>query len=374
MITKDILLQCLGEGVEVLDEDNGEYIFVGEDVYAELNQLSESDLSELSESCDSLNEDEIAESAGVLSGLPKHIIKSITNRYQPGMAPAGGENSEVSVEHVKAKTAAHVAISKGLADNKHVVIKKDGKVLASIHPANYSGEKPSNFVQKGEEPGAVTKETSKWVKSKMRRGQYEPGYAQKRTEHRLGRADAINHVHAAVEAAGGYKSGVEVHHVGQDANRIAKAKERSTNRDGYVTNSVYDSKSQSYKGTVNNGQGKASDPKSLAAVTKRAAERIANKYDDGRGPKAKAMEHHAAIGKAIEAGDYKEMRKHMDALANHVHQHGMNKDSYDKDRVVDTGVSLGKRASRAKGGYNYDRDAFVNSVRKLKGLPEKDRN
>lgn len=360
MISKETLLECLREGI-----DDGEYIFIGEDIHSQIAELSEDEIDYIHESCEALAEDELAEGAGVLSGIPKHIVKTITGTHQ--ISNVGGENSSTSVEHVKAKTAAHVAITKGLQSNSHVIIKKDGKVLASIHPVNYKGANPKNIVQKGDEPGAVTKEISKWVHGKVRYGRYEPGYEQKHTENTLGRAEAIQHIHNAVEAAGGYKGGVEIHHIGQDANRAEKAKERHENRSGYVNTRSYNDKTKSYTGTTNTGKGKASDEKSLLSVTKRAAEKLANKYDNDEGPKAKAMELHAAIGKAIESGDHREVRRHMDALTNHLHQHGMNKSSFDKERVVGSAVDLAKRSDRGRGGYNYDRDAFVKGLRKLKG-------
>ena len=354
---KSLLIECMH--YDQIDESNDHltdcWIFEG-DLGEAASQLS------LNES--ELDEELLGEAAGALAGLPSHIIKHMAHRYVSGGKQAG-ENSPTEVHPVKAKTAAHVAITDALNKGHHVVVKKDGKVLASVHSYDTGGRPVNSVVKADGDGGKVKHETTKYTRT-VRGGQVNV-YRHTYERSDLTRAEAINHVHKMVDEHGGYKGGnVEIHTIGVDKNRAALQKERGANRGEYVRNAYHD-------GTVrNDGRGKATDEKSLAAVTKRAAERIANKYSSEAGPKATALDIHAKMGEAIKNGDHKAVRQHIEALANHVHSAGLSADSYAKSRVVDAGADIGERGGqRGKNEkYNWRRDDFVSGVRKLKGEKE----
>ena len=363
---KNLLIECmqydqkaataLNEDVQI-DESNDQltdcWIFEGDlgEAAARLS-LNESEL----------DEEILGEAAGALAGLPSHIIKHMAHRYVSGGKQAG-ENSPTEVHPVKAKTAAHVAITNALNKGHHVVVKKDGKVLASVHSYDTGGRPVNSVVKADGDGGKVTHQTTKYNRT-VRGGKVDV-YRHTYERSDLTRAEAINHVHKLIDEHGGYKGGnVEIHTIGIDKNRAALQKERGTNRGEYVKNAY---------GTVrNDGRGKATDEKSLAAVTKRAAERIANKYSTEAGPKAAALDIHAKMGEAIKNGDHKAVRQHIEALANHVHKEGLSADSYAKSRVIDNATDMGEHGGqRGKNEkYNWRRDDFVASVRKLKGEKE----
>ena len=354
---KSLLIECMQHGQ--IDESNDQltdcWIFEG-DLGEAASQLS------LNES--ELDEEILGEAAGALAGLPSHIIKHMAHRYVSGGKQAG-ENSPTEVHPVKAKTAAHVAITDALNKGHHVVVKKDGKVLASVHSYDTGGRPVNSVVKADGDGGKVKQETTKYNRT-VRGGQVNV-YRHTYERSDLTRAEAINHVHKMVDEHGGYKGGnVEIHTIGVDKNRAALQKERGTNRGEYVRNAYHDGRIR------NDGRGKATDEKSLAAVTKRAAERIANKYSSEAGPKATALDIHAKMGEAIKNGDHKAVRQHIEALANHVHSAGLSADSYAKSRVVDAGADIGERGGqRGKNEkYNWRRDDFVSGVRKLKGEKE----
>ena len=349
---KSLLIECMQHGQ--IDESNDQltdcWIFEG-DLGEAASQLS------LNES--ELDEEILGEAAGALAGLPSHIIKHMAHRYVSGGKQAG-ENSPTEVHPVKAKTAAHVAITDALNKGHHVVVKKDGKVLASVHSYDTGGRPVNSVVKADGDGGKVKQETTKF--NRTVRGGKVNVYRHTYERSDLTRAEAINHVHKLVDEHGGYKGGnVEIHTIGVDKNRAALQKERGTNRGKYVS-------SPSSGGKVrNDGRGKATDEKSLAAVTKRAAERIANKYSSEAGPKAAALDIHAKMGEAIKNGDHKAVRQHMEALANHMHNSGLSADSFDKSRVIDAGKDMGERGGQRNDKYNWSRDDFVKGVRKLKG-------
>lgn len=354
---KSLLIECMQH--DQMDESNDHltdcWIFEG-DLGEAASQLS------LNES--ELDEELLGEAAGALAGLPSHIIKHMAHRYVSGGKQAG-ENSPTEVHPVKAKTAAHVAITDALNRGHHVVVKKDGKVLASVHSYDTGGRPVNSVVKADGDGGKVKHETTKFTRT-VRGGKVNVHrHTYERSD--LTRAEAINHIHKLVDEHGGYKGGnVEIHTIGVDKNRAALQKERGANRGDYVRNAYHDGRVR------NDGRGKASDEKSLAAVTKRAAERIANKYSTEAGPKAKALEIHAKMGEAIKNGDHKAVRQHMEALANHMHNSGLSADSYDKSRVIDAGTDMGERGGQRGNNekYNWRRDDFVRGVRKLKGEKE----
>ena len=365
---KSLLIECmqydqkaataLNEDVHI-DESNDQltdcWIFEG-DLGEAASQLS------LNES--ELDEELLGEAAGALAGLPSHIIKHMAHRYVSGGKQAG-ENSPTEVHPVKAKTAAHVAITDALNKGHHVVVKKDGKVLASVHSYDTGGRPVNSVVKADGDGGKVKQETTKF--NRTVRGGKVNVYRHTYERSDLTRAEAINHVHKMIDDHGGYKGGnVEIHTIGVDKNRAALQKERGTNRGEYVKNLSGNG------GVRNDGRGKASDEKSLAAVTKRAAERVANKYSSEAGPKAAALDIHAKMGEAIKNGDHKAVRQHIEALANHMHSAGLTADPYSKTRVVDAGAGMGETGGQRSKDvkYNWRRDDFVDGVRKLKGKKE----
>ena len=354
---KSLLIECMH--YDQIDESNDHltdcWIFEG-DLGEAASQLS------LNES--ELDEELLGEAAGALAGLPSHIIKHMAHRYVSGGKQAG-ENSPTEVHPVKAKTAAHVAITDALNKGHHVVVKKDGKVLASVHSYDTGGRPVNSVVKADGDGGKVTHETTKYNRT-VRGGQVNV-YRHTYERSDLTRAEAINHVHKLVDEHGGYKGGnVEIHTIGVDKNRAALQKERGANRGEYVRNAYQDGRIR------NDGRGKATDEKSLAAVTKRAAERIANKYSSEAGPRATALDIHAKMGEAIKNGDHKAVRQHIEALANHVRSEGLSADSFEKSRVIDAGTDMGERGGQRGNNekYNWRRDDFVRGVRKLKGEKE----
>lgn len=188
-------------------------------------------------------EGELTESAGALAGIPDHIKKSMTGSYDN----RAGEHSNTTTQSVKTKSATQSAATASLKDNKHVIIKHDGKVIGSVHPTS--------------------------------------GIATSRAEHRLhgatppdaryyhfhvNRGDAVSHIHKLIDGAGGYDGHhVEIHTVETDHVRQAKRKERAALAD----NSSVFAKPGTQRGSLK-------QPKSLAAGTTRAVEKMIHKHGD----------------------------------------------------------------------------------------------
>lgn len=292
---------------------------------------------------------------GVFSGIPKKIIKTMTSNY--GVDQKAGENSPHTTIPVKNKSTTHKAVSDGLSNGNHVVVTKHGKVLASIHPQTaYKGERQAMTVHGSEGDGErVGQNETKYIRGKFRGGRYEKDTVHKYVRFDHTKGESLNFVHNAIEANGGH-DGVEVHHIGADDNRRNLATARQANRGEYVG---------SKGSTHTDRRGKASDPKSLAAGTARAAAKMADKYSGGaESPHGKAKAIHAELGKAIEAGDHQKVASLSGDLYNHVRNAGLGKDAHNVERVKSAGADVGETSNRKS--YTYHTADFIRRLRSLK--------
>jgi hypothetical protein len=109
-----------------IDEDNGIQYIVTEGWDNDDEIL---DLLESAEYEDLLDE-------GVFSGLNKDIIKNMTGTRTNSVA---GENSATKASEAKNKSTTHKTIADAM-ENNHVIVKHNGKVIATSHPAYGGGD------------------------------------------------------------------------------------------------------------------------------------------------------------------------------------------------------------------------------------------
>ena len=292
-----------------------------------------------------LQEESLDEAAGALAGIPKNITKTMTSTYGGG----AGEHSTVTIHQAKNKSNLHSAIADGMAAGHHVVIKKHGKVLGSIHNATGSSSKHTQEVMTPD--AAVSQTETRHIRGKYRGGRMEPDHSYKYERKSFTKGEAVDKAKAMVDAAGGY-DGVEVHHISKDAERAKKREERNPSM-------------------ANRPKVEPGTTRSLKDVAHRAATKLVDKYADSAGSAhAKAKELHAQLGKAIEAGDHRTTRKLIGDLNNHVTYHGLDKHSYDQEEAVRHAGSTG--GQRLTSPYrarepSYDAEQFVRHLRKVKG-------
>ena len=290
-----------------------------------------------------LQEESLDEAAGALAGLPKNITKAMTN---PAVASAGaGENSTVTVHQAKNKSNLHSAIADGMSAGHHIVIKKHGKVLGSIHSDAYSSSKHTQQIMTPD--GEISQPETKYKTMPRRGGVRQPDHVYKYDRKRFTKGEAVDKAKSMVDAAGGY-DGVEVHHITKDAERAKKREER---------NPSFANRPKVEPGTT----------RSLKDTAHRAATKLVDKYANAAGSAhAKAKELHAQLGQAIEAGDARSTRRLIGVLNNHVYLHGLDKHSYDADEAIHHGGSTGGQKLTSQYGANYDAKQFIHHLRKVK--------
>lgn len=334
IITREMLSECLSPSAD----QSMFTVFTGE-LLESIAQLTESEIDELQ--CELFEgEDDLeilSEAAGAMAGLPKHVVKYMTSQY---VAPAG-ENSPTASAPTKGKTAAHVAITAGLNAHNHVIIKKGGEVIASVHPDRH-GKEVSVLHGTGEK---ATHEKTAYSRASRRNGWRSNAHTYETSSHT--RAAAIAKVHDAVHAAGGYGPDVEVHTVGSDANRYKVAGERRKARAEDYHSPHTDSNRQERAG--------------LAVARKHAGSQ-----PNGEEVKATATKLHAELATHIANGDHHNTIKTAEALAAHVSAHKRNIDNDSTEHAVRRASHEARYIEGKRTGDNYNAKTFVDKIRALK--------
>ena len=311
----------------------------------------------------SLTEDQLFEGAGPLSGVPSHIAKNMTGYYRHNRA---GENSESHTFPVKNKSNVHTHVAAGLDAGHHVLIKKHGKVIASIHgDGASSGQRETHKVLDGDndKPHAIPE--TKIHRGKFRSGRWEKDYVTKHERTALTKGEAISHAQQVVDASGGH-DGVEVVHVSRDKNRDDVIKQREQTRGVYRGTRKGSAKGSQpiYDRAASNPE----DAKSFGGIAHSAAKKLVAKYSEGGSANDKAKELHAAVGRALESGDHHAVSNSMAQLQQHLNNNGYSKTSYEAYRVID---AAGDLSQDKRTGGSYAAGHFVRSLRNLKDKNKK---
>jgi hypothetical protein len=232
---------------------------------------NEEDISELFENY-SEEEIEDALSEGIFSGIHPKAVKDITKGITDFR---GGEHSPHEIASVNNKSKTHAAIAEKL-NNHHVIVKHNGKVVATMHPLD-NAARPDFHVNDGEG-------------KEQRTRQY--------TDSRLTKGEAIEHAQNQIAKHGGFDGhNVELHFIGKDEERPKIARERSNNR------------------RINR-----ENPKTFENIAGRAADRVTGaKVKDAYGAKhyaQEAHEHKKNLDKAFESGNHKHAAAYASELAN----------------------------------------------------------
>lgn len=288
------------------------------------------------------------ESAGNLSGLSKHLMKTITNNMM------AGENSKV-VSSGPIKNASNMKqhIHQAL-ENGHVpVVHVDGKPVKAVVPSSTYGARPEYRLHDtdGEKP-AKEYHAGRTFRAGGRvhhSGSYE--YTNPRPTY--GKGDAINKmIHAAT---GGDKDAfknknIEVKAVAVDRERVKKHNQRVKNRPEMQSNYVNAVPSDDKKKLTYSGDKKETSRTpagdGLKGIKDAAAIRLAKKKL-GDKPNAEAEKLHAEIGKHIASGNYKEAHKAIRSLQGHIEAHGLETS---QDKIND----YAKNLKDLKGTYGRD--------------------
>ena len=253
------------------DEDDQEFIVT--------EGWNEEDISELFEKY-SEEEIEDALNEGIFSGIHPHTVQQMAHEYSDYKA---GEHSPVETHEVSNKSQTHQAIA-GKMGSHHVIVKHNGKVVATIHPQQNEA-RPEFKAHDGE--GNVEK------------------------KNRLTKGEALEHVHSAIDKAGGYKSTtplgtkknnkVELHFIGKDKERPNIARERHRN-------SAMNDES----------------PKLFKNIAAKAADKITGvQPKDPVGAEIhlrRAKEHKENLDKALSKGNHYEAAQHAEKLASVLHK------------------------------------------------------
>lgn len=260
---------------------------------------NEEDISELFENY-SEEEIEDALSEGIFSGIHPKAVKDITKGFTDF---PGGEHSPHEITTVNNKSKAHTAIANKL-NNHHVVVKHNGKVIATLHPLDNASR--SDFhVNDGDGKQHQVERTEKWRTRRYQSGGRMYGGEQRirhYTDSRLTKGEAIEHAQNQIAKHGGFDGHkVELHFIGKDEERPNIARERRRNA-------------------------KMNDesPKLFKNIAAKAADKIT-----GAQPKdpvgaeihlRRAKEHKENLDKALSKGNHYEAAQHAEKLASVLHK------------------------------------------------------
>lgn len=269
---------------------------------------NEEDISELFENY-SEEEIEDALSEGIFSGLHPRTVQQMAREYSDYKA---GEHSPVETHEVSNKSQTHQAIVDKMGSH-HVIVKHNGKVIATIHPQQNEA-RPEFKAHDGEGNVEQKDRVETWRTPKTRSGGQTFGGHLRTSEYksnRLTKGEALDHVHDAINKAGGYKSTtpfgtkknnkVELHFIGKDEERPNIARERRKNAE------------------INN-----ESPKLFKNIAAKAADKIT-----GAQPKdpvgaeihlRRAKEHKENLDKALSKGNHYEAAQHAEKLASVLHK------------------------------------------------------
>lgn len=306
-----------------IDEDNGIQYIVTEGWDNDDEIL---DLLESAEYEDLLDE-------GVFSGLNKDIIKNMTGTRTNSVA---GENSATKAAAATNKSTTHKTIADAMETN-HVIVKHNGKVIATSHPAYGGGDHRAELrVTDGnnEQSRSITSPrrklsgTGKWRNGRYVKPEYVGGHE---TDTGLfNKGHALEYIHNKIQDAGGYKGHhVEIHIIGKDSQREAKHNERARNKN----------KSDIFY---------SNHPKAFQNIAKRAAEKLTKPAIDPQAHKSISddiAEHSKNMKDSIANGDHWGAATHAEKLAKSLksmHHLISDKETVNHHRVIWDAESIGK--------------------------------
>ena len=260
---------------------------------------SDKDISELFENY-SEEEIEDALSEGIFSGIHPKAVKEITK----GLTDfRGGEHSSHEATSVNNKSKTHTAIASKL-NNHHVIVKHNGKVVATLHPLNNAARSDFHANDVDGKEHRVER-TEKWRTQRYQSGGRMHGGEQRTrqyTDSRLTKGEAIEHAQNQIAKHGGFNGhNVELHFIGKDEERPKIAHERRRNA-------------------------KMNDesPKLFKNIAAKAADKIT-----GAQPKdpvgaeihvRRAKEHKENLDNALSKGNHYEAAQHAEKLASVLHK------------------------------------------------------
>ena len=132
------------------------------------------------------------EGVDALKGLPKHIKATMTDKRMLNVAH---KESTVEVHPAKGFNDVHDSVEKASDSMHHIVVKKGGKVIGSVHPR--SGEYGATHqIHHSDQEGPLHV--------------FGSNPADKRTKH--SNSDATHAINRLFEKHGGYGKDVELHH------------------------------------------------------------------------------------------------------------------------------------------------------------------
>ena len=260
---------------------------------------NEEDISELFENY-SEEEIEDALSEGIFSGIHPKSMKEITK----GLTDfRGGEHSPHEIASVNNKSKTHAAIANKL-NNHHVIVKHNGKVIATLHPLDNAAR--SDFhVNDGEGKEHRVERTETWRSQTYQIGGRRLGgdlSTRRYTDSRLTKGEAIEHAQNQIAKHGGFSGhNVELHFIGKDEERPKIARERRKNAE------------------MNN-----ESPKLFKNIAAKAADKITGvQPKDPVGAEIhlrRAKEHKENLDNALSKGNHYEAAQHAEKLASVLHK------------------------------------------------------
>jgi hypothetical protein len=312
-----------------------------------------------------LTDDELEildEATGALAGLNTHLKKLVTSHM-------GGENSAVTeTGRLSNKSGLHRAILAGMEKGHVVVVHKNGKPVAAVHPASNYGSRPEFGIHNGESKETQTERklmhgTGKW---NPRLKRHIPSEYSTHQNPNYTKGDALSRAMGLAHGSSdGDKDHYKEHHIevktfAPDQNRISTAKKRNLAAPKMQANYVNKNEAEKAK----DKSPYASDKKQTSTtpagkmddIVDTAAKKLAKKTLGDKGsPAEKAKQLHAEIGKHIEAGDHKAAREKMSELDDHIRSQGLGKENGDIESYASALADLQRDKKNGYGGYSKER-------------------
>lgn len=276
----------------------------------------------------------IDEAAGALAGLPKHVIKALTNRG----TVAAGNNSETEKFHANNQSGIAKHIKAGLDANHGVAVYVNGKLHKVAHPSSFSYGRTQKYGVHNSDKQEKTVETH-WTRG----SKHNPARTYQHETGEISKGDTAARLTPAFSDKEFYKNNkVEVVHIKSDAKRAIKQDRRKEA-----------------------SKGQNSD---LAKIQDTAATKLAQKtLGQKESPVAVAAKLHKELGDHIASGDHRKAKTTADALAAHVQQHGLAKDHPDTARYAEALKGL-----QNSGINSYMRKYDKETLQRLKAKNESD--
>jgi len=305
-----------------------------------------------------LTEEElVAEGAGSLSGLPKHILKAVVSRP---VGSAAGENSPVSVTKFKAPSAMKTHINDALKDGHVPVVHVNGKPHAAAVPKDRGayGSREEYQVHDSDKQSTFKETIHPPARRYGGKVHYATPYQVDRSNYTKG--DAVSKLMPSHEKDFFKDNEVTVHVIQRDKARLEKVVDRNAKKPEMQTNFVKTKEGDDHKKVYGRGYG---DEKTVTSKTpagnmdvikKAAALKLAGKKlgDSGSSANKEAMDLHAEVSKHIASGDTRAATRALSALSNHIQNKGLATSDHKKKEYAE---ELGRLKSSYSKGYAKER-------------------